>query len=116
MDSKHRIYILLAYGIVCGMFYLTLINWDSKDEDLMIENKSVWMDSLDFLDADNFIMTGSSSNTLQLGSDNILNNIHDIDSQYVTTTFHDYTVVVYEGKVVDNGVIHHANCKCKTKK
>lgn len=35
--------------------------------------------------------------------------------QKVETTFHDYTVVIRKGKVVANGVIHHANCKCKSK-
>lgn len=45
--------------------------------------------------------------------DYVLENVHDIVYQKVTTTFHDYTVIIYKGQVVDKGVIHHANCKCK---
>ena len=42
-----------------------------------------------------------------------LKNIHDIVHQSVSTTYHDYIVVIDSGKVVGNGVIHVANCKCK---
>jgi len=35
--------------------------------------------------------------------------------QDVETTFHDYIVVTRNGIVSPNGVIHKANCKCKSK-
>ena len=44
---------------------------------------------------------------------NVLDNAHDINEQYVETTFHNYLVISYKEKVVNNGVIHLANCKCK---
>lgn len=45
--------------------------------------------------------------------DYVQKNVHDIVHQSVSTTYHDYIVVIDSGKVVGNGVIHVANCKCK---
>ena len=44
---------------------------------------------------------------------NVLENINDIVYQEVETTFHNYTVTLCNGKVVERGVIHHHECKCK---
>lgn len=44
--------------------------------------------------------------------DYVLDNIHDIVCQDVSTTYHDYLVILDDGVVVDKGVIHLHNCKC----
>ena len=43
---------------------------------------------------------------------NRLDNAHDFVEQRIETSFHEYVVILYKGKVVDRGVLHLANCKC----
>lgn len=93
MTSKRRIYILLGYCIVITLCYspALYLGWDGYQEriDERLSQEEVIHDPVSHDDK--------------------------VIKQKVETTFHDYTVVLRNGIVSPNGVIHHANCKCKSK-